>query len=166
MAYRPEHEYMLEAIRQSQLAVERGSYPYGAVLVHENKIILSAHNTVLIDHDVTAHAELNLVREASKKFSPETLLKSVLYTSTESCAMCAGSIYWAGIPTVVFGCATEVDGEVSAEPFAIPNSEIFRNVGHPIELIGPFMEAEALEVLKPFWETFLRSQKPKIAKVD
>ena len=165
MAYKPNHKYMLEAIRQSQLAVERGSYPYGAVLVHEDEIILSAHNMVLIEHDITAHAELTLVREASKKFSPEILLNSVIYTSTESCAMCAGAIYWAGIPTVVFGCATAVDGALSAEPFAVRNSEIFREVGHPVELIGPFMQEEALKVLKPFWAAFLKTRKQKIGTV-
>lgn len=156
MGYKPQKAHMLEAIRQSRLAVESGNYPYGAVLVYRDEIILSRHNTVLTDRDVTAHAELNLVREAFIKFETDILLSSVLYTSTESCAMCAGSIYWAGIPTVVFGCATEVDGEISSEPFAVPNSEIFRNIGHPIELIGPYLEDEAVKVLKPFWDKFLK----------
>lgn len=161
MTYAPHSEFMLEAIRQSMLAVDRGSYPYGAVLVHNGEMILTAHNTVLIDRDVTAHAELNLVRDASRKFSPDVLMNSVLYTSTESCAMCAGSIYWAGIPTVVYGCATQVDGEVSEEPFAVRNSELFKEVGHPIELVGPFMQDEALKVLRPFWESFLMAKREK-----
>ena len=48
---------------QGMLANDGG--PFGAVIVKDDKIIASAHNTVLIDKDPTAHAEINTIRKAS-----------------------------------------------------------------------------------------------------
>ncbi|TIP76607.1 MAG: nucleoside deaminase, partial [Mesorhizobium sp.] len=53
--------------------------------------------------DRTAHAERLLASWAGMNFSPEELASCTLYTSAEPCAMCSGTIYWAGIGRVVFG---------------------------------------------------------------
>ena len=43
-------------------AREHGNHPFGAMLVDEhNRVLLQAENTVLTAHDVTGHAETNLV---------------------------------------------------------------------------------------------------------
>lgn len=66
-----------------------------------------AENTVVTEHDVTGHAELNLVRRASMRFEVETLEGVTLYTSTEPCAMCSSAIYWSGIGRVVYALGSE-----------------------------------------------------------
>lgn len=52
--------------------------PFGAVIVKDGKIISSAHNTVLESKDATAHAEVNAIRDASKKLNTHDL--SRMYT--------------------------------------------------------------------------------------
>ena len=74
-----------------------GDHPFGALLVKDGEVVLTAVNTVNTDHDNTRHAELNLVSQAMRQFDADFLADCVLYTSTEPCAMCAGAIYWAGI---------------------------------------------------------------------
>lgn len=68
-------------------------------------IVVECENSVVTDKDITAHAELALVRKASKALAPAFLQTLTLYTSTEPCAMCAGAIFWSGIPRVVYGCS-------------------------------------------------------------
>ena len=153
----PNSEFMRAAIDASRVACEQGNFPYGAVLVHNSRILFTAHNTVCADGDTSAHAEMNLLRQAARHVDARTLAESVLYTSTECCAMCAGACYWAGVSTVVFGCSTERDGAISREPFAVPMRTLFAEVQRPILLIGPFMEEEATAVLQPFWERVLNA---------
>jgi len=97
------HEYFIrESINLSRLAVKHGNHPFGALLVKDGEILLTAENSVESDHDCTCHAELNLISQATRQYSAESLAGCALYTSTEPCAMCAGAIFWAGIPLVVY----------------------------------------------------------------
>ena len=83
--------HLLRAIELAQRSREKGNHPFGSVLVDTTgAVVLEAENTVVTGHDVTAHAELNLVRAAGMEFDLEGLARSALYTSTEPCAMCSG----------------------------------------------------------------------------
>lgn len=107
------HEpYMREALSLAAIARAEGNAPYGALLVHDNTIIARAQNTTTTDNDPTAHAELNLVRQAGGDYDAAFLAECTLYTSAEPCAMCAGAIYMAGVGTVVYGCAIPTQLEV------------------------------------------------------
>lgn len=90
---------------QGILANEGG--PFGAVVVKDDMIIASAHNQVLKDNDPTAHAEINAIREASKKLESFDLSGCVLYTTCEPCPMCLGAIFWARIKSVYYGATKE-----------------------------------------------------------
>ena len=82
--------------------------PFGAVIIQDNKIIAAAHNEVLKTNDPTAHAEINVIRRASKQLERFDLSDCVLYTTSKPCPMCLGAIFWARIGTVYYG-ATEHD---------------------------------------------------------
>ncbi len=143
--------FMQKAIDLAIQASEKGNHPFGALLVLDEEVQLMAENKVNTDHDVTSHAELNLVSLATKRFSPEALAKMVLYTSTEPCAMCAGAIYWAGIRTVVYGCSAESFGEIAGGTFVIPCREIFDRGQEKTIVVGPVMEETAVKVHHGFW---------------
>ncbi|MCQ2574810.1 MAG: nucleoside deaminase, partial [Alphaproteobacteria bacterium] len=76
------------AVEESSLSVNEGSSPFGAVVVKDGKIISRAHNTVVLNNDPTAHAEINAIRVACKKLKTFDLSGCVLYTSCEPCPMC------------------------------------------------------------------------------
>ncbi len=82
--------------------------PFGAVIVKDDEIIASGHNMVLQSNDPTAHAEMNVIRDASLKLKSFDLSECELYTSCMPCPMCLGAIYWARIAVVYYG-ATEHD---------------------------------------------------------
>src|SRR5260370_40182953 len=96
--------HLRAAVASAWRARDRGNHPFGAVRADAGGImLLEAENTVLPAHDVTGHAELNLVRLAWAAFERAELAGCTLYASTEPCAMCAAAIYWSGIGRVVFG---------------------------------------------------------------
>ncbi|HAM27162.1 MAG TPA: nucleoside deaminase [Microbacteriaceae bacterium] len=143
--------------RAIDLAAEsraRGNHPFGAILVADG-VVVEGWNTVLTENDPTGHAETNLVRRASARLSPQQLRSSTLYTSTEPCAMCAGAIYWAGIPRVVFALSETTLAEFTAgseEPtLALPCREVFARGGRVIEVLGPIANVRAAEVHAGFW---------------
>lgn len=82
--------------------------PFGALIIHNEEVIASAHNEVLASNDPTAHAEINAIRKASQALGRYDLSDCVLYTTCYPCPMCLGAILWARIPTVYYG-ATGAD---------------------------------------------------------
>ena len=129
-------QFIQECYRLARQAGAQGNHPFGAVLVFQAEIILTAENTIQTDQDVTRHAELNLVSQACRQFSPEILHAATLYTSTEPCAMCTGAIYWAGIRAVVYGCSAQDLASVVGADFLNPCAELFSTGQHPTTVIG------------------------------
>jgi len=134
-----------------------GNHPFGALLADaEGRVLLEAENSVVTTRDLTGHAEINLVREACTQLPAEFLGSATLYTSTEPCAMCAGAIYWAGIPRVVFGLREEqlyaITGADPKNPtLLLPCREVFARGQRPTEVVGPLLEDEARAVHEGFW---------------
>jgi len=81
--------------------------PFGAVIVKDKQIIASAHNEVLKTKDPTAHAEINVIRQASKILDSFDLSDCTLYTTCQPCPMCLGAIFWARIQTVYYGASKD-----------------------------------------------------------
>ena len=150
-------EHLQTAISVAWQAREHGNHPFGAVLVDEhNQVLLQAENTVTTGRDCTGHAETNLVRLASERFSPEQLARCTLYSSTEPCAMCAGAIHWSQIGRVVYALS-EVDLYAligpSPEHLLLPCREVFAHSQRRVEVHGPVpaLEIEARLVHENFW---------------
>ena len=146
-----------ETIKNALRARRKGNHPFGALLAGPNgEVLLQAENTVVTSRDVTAHAELNLIRKASAQFDPGFLALCTLYTSTEPCPMCAGAIFWSNIRRVVFGLSEKglyefIPGE-SDEELILPCREVFARGKKSIKVIGPLLEDEAREPHRGFWE--------------
>lgn len=111
----------IELARQARLA---GNHPFGALLVVNGKVTLTAQNTVTTDCDPTAHAETNLVSEAIRQLSPVQIRRSVLYTSCEPCAMCVGKMYWAGIRSIAYALPAEELAALAGRDFLIHRTAI------------------------------------------
>ncbi len=145
------------AIEVAGRARVHGNHPFGGVLVDAaGNVLLEVENTVVTEHDVTNHAETNLVRLASKRFTAEQLAGCTLYASTEPCAMCAGATHWSGIGRVVFALSEVALYEIigpSPEHLMLPCREVFARTGRPIEVLGPCeeLDKEARAVHAGFW---------------
>ena len=94
---------MREAIRLANESVKRGGGPFGAVIVKDGEIVAKSANSVTIDNDPTAHAEVNTIRKASRRLGTFDLSGCTIYTSCEPCPMCLGAIYWSHIDHIFYG---------------------------------------------------------------
>ncbi len=80
----------------------KGGKPFGCVITQNGKIIATGVNEVNAKHDITAHAEMQAIRQAGEVLQDENLLACELYASGEPCPMCQAAIYWAGIKNVYY----------------------------------------------------------------
>jgi tRNA(Arg) A34 adenosine deaminase TadA len=145
-------EFVRRSIQLSAAAVAHGDEPFGALLAKDGQILLEAENTIYTQHDVTNHAETNLVRLAVQRFDEAFLAGCVLYTSTEPCPMCAGAIYWSGIGAVVYACSAERLAQYSGVSMHIDCEIILGSGTHDILVQGPVLEDDAAQVHAAYWK--------------
>lgn len=138
------------AIGLSARARDAGNQPYGALVADaQGRVLLEACNTQVNERDVTAHAELNLVRAASQRLDRDTLAGCTVYASGEPCPMCAGALYWSGVGRVVFALSIETMaalGGPDADELSLHAADVFASGMRPVEVIGPALEDEARHV--------------------
>lgn len=153
------------AIALSRAARDAGNQPYGALLADaDGQLLLEACNTQVTGRDVTAHAELNLVRAASARFDRETLAACTVYASGEPCPMCAGALYWSGVGRVVFGLSIQsmtALGGSDADELLLGAADVLARGMRPVEVIGPALEGEARRVFRPIGNPQARTAAPK-----
>jgi tRNA(adenine34) deaminase len=107
------HErWMRLAIAEAQAALVEREVPIGAVIVHGEQVIASAHNQRETLRDPTAHAEMIAITQAAEALSSWRLENCTLYVTLEPCPMCAGAIVQARIPLVVYGAMDPKAGAV------------------------------------------------------
>jgi tRNA(adenine34) deaminase len=140
------------AIALSAKARDAGNEPYGALLADaDGHVLLEAVNTQHTARDCTGHAELNLMRDATPRFTREQLSRCTVYASGEPCPMCAGAIYWSGAGRVVFALSIEtmrVLGGADADELALHCAEVLARGTRAVEVLGPALEDEARRVLE------------------
>jgi tRNA(Arg) A34 adenosine deaminase TadA len=148
--------FVQASIEIARRARNNGNHPFGALLVNQQgEIILEAENSVITEKDVTGHAETNLIRLASKSYSPDFLATCTLYTSTEPCPMCTCAIFWGNVRRVVYGLSSKnlyhIIGSDHEDVISVACREIFAKGQKEIEVIGPLLEEEARQVHEGFW---------------
>lgn len=96
-------EYFMNlAFNEALIAYDLGEVPVGCVIVSDNVVIAAAHNLKEKNNDVTCHAEIMAIREASKYKKNWRLDDCILYTTVEPCSMCMGAIRESRIGKVFF----------------------------------------------------------------
>jgi tRNA(Arg) A34 adenosine deaminase TadA len=143
--------FMREAIRLANESVERGGGPFGAVIVKDGEIVAGSSNSVTIDNDPTAHAEVNTIREACRKLRTFDLSGCTIYTSCEPCPMCLGAIYWARIGKIFYGNTRKDARDIHfADDFIY--EELERPLSERTVPIVPLLRAEALHTFRLWTE--------------
>ncbi len=119
-----DEKFMKEALKQAKKAYAIDEVPIGCVIVQNGKIIARGYNRRNIDKNTLAHAELSAIRKASKKPGDWRLEDCDLYVTLEPCQMCAGAMYWAQLPRLVFGASDPKRGYRSMGASLHPRTEV------------------------------------------
>ncbi|QMS84395.1 nucleoside deaminase [Candidatus Xianfuyuplasma coldseepsis] len=102
------NKYMKIAVEEAFTGMRKGDGgPFGAVIVKDGEIIAQAHNEVIKTNDPTMHAEINAIRQATKKLGRFDLSDCEIYSSCEPCPMCFAAIHWAKMKSLYFGASRE-----------------------------------------------------------
>ena len=146
--------FLTRAFSLAEHAFSQGNRPFGALLVIANKIVLETENSVISANDITAHAEMNLLRRLWQQFNEGLLSQATLYSSTEPCLMCAGAILNTPIRHVVYGCGARCLHELAQQSsLSLTGRDVLLSSGSSMLVEGPLLESEALDVHKqhPWW---------------
>ncbi|BBG92978.1 chromatin remodeling factor18 [Prunus dulcis] len=103
-----DNKCLRKAVDEAYKGVECGDGgPFGAVVVHNDEVLVSCHNMVLRNTDPIAHAEVTAIREACKQLKQSELADCEIYASCEPCPMCFGAIHLSRIKRLVYGAKAE-----------------------------------------------------------
>src|SRR4029077_4616397 len=138
---------MAVALEEARKAEAHGDVPIGAAIFRDGEPLARAGNERELRRDPTAHAEILAIRAAAEALGGWRLPGPPPYVPLEPCAMCAGAIVLARIPTVVIGTADPKAGaagsvlNVLAEPA----------LNHRPEVIVGIRETESATLLRDFF---------------
>ena len=139
--------WMKLALNQARKAMKAGETPVGAVLVCAGRVLGRGYNRREASADVTQHAELMAIRQASRRLGTWRLDGCDLYVTLEPCIMCAGAIVQARIRTVHYGTADPKAGACGSvvDIFALKQN-------HPVIVTGGLRAGECSDILKSFFQ--------------
>ena len=134
-----------------ELAVESfddEEVPVGAVIVKDGEIIGEGRNKVISKNDVTSHAEINALRNASKNTNNYRLNDCLMYVTLEPCHMCAKAALDARLSSIVFAAKEPKTGSiVSVDNFL--DKKLFN---HTVTYRYGLMEDRSSKLLKEFFK--------------
>ena len=138
------------ALSEAERTSSSGDVPIGAVVLDpEGRVIGTGRNRREADGDPTAHAEVLALRAAAARRGEWRLEGCTLVVTLEPCAMCAGAIVLARVPTVVFG-AWDPKAGACGSVFDIVRDP---RLNHWVEVTGGVREAECAALLREFFRT-------------
>ncbi|RFP88336.1 nucleoside deaminase [Rhodobacteraceae bacterium 63075] len=108
--------HMDVALEEARAAGARGEVPVGAALVLDGAVVARAGNRCRELADATAHAEMLVIRAASRALGRERLDGAALYVTLEPCPMCAAAISAARVARLYYGAADPKSGGVAQGP--------------------------------------------------
>lgn len=135
-----------------QIAIDissKAKYPYGAIVVKDNKIIGRSDSTKIKNDTCYTHAEFTAIQDALKNNNLYGELKgATMYVSCEPCPMCMGAILYEEFDKLVYGAKLEDSHKYYCPEVLISCEDIVNNTkNRKIEIIN-LMRDGAVEIIK------------------
>ena len=138
---------MERAIELAKECFDEGEVPVGAVIVKDEKIIGEGKNKVIFENDVTSHAEINAIRDASKTIQNYRLNDCSMFVTLEPCHMCAKAAVDARISSVIFATSEPKTGSIVSIDNFFDKKELNHNPKYQFGLL----KEESSKLLKDFF---------------
>ena len=140
--------FMQLALNEAKKAYAEGEVPIGAVLIDESGILVCAeHNRIEQLDDATAHAEILLLRGATKIFGRRKLSTCTIYVTVEPCAMCAGALVLCRLKRLVYGAVDSKFGAAESI-FNVTNNSA---LNHQLQVTAGVLENDCRELIQNFF---------------
>ncbi len=133
MEFMTDEDFIQEAIDEARIAKMAGEWPFGAVIVRDEKIIARAACTEAATKNVLGHAELQAINAACITLANNNLSDCTIYATNEPCLMCAAAVFQARIPRVVFSLSrTDLPRLLRARKLRI--DDLAADVGYKVDI--------------------------------
>ena len=142
-------KYMLEALKEAELAKLEDEVPIGCVIVKDDQIIARAHNLRETTNNPLGHAETLAIKKASEVLGDWQLVNCDLYVTIEPCIMCGGAIIQSRIRKVIYG-APDLKGGAFGSSINILDAS---NINHRPEVIKGVLEEECTNIIKNYFKS-------------
>ena len=134
------------AIEKAREGIAAGQTPFGCAIAKQGEIVAVSHNRVWATTDITAHAEINALREACAHVQNVHLDEAIVATTCEPCPMCMAALHWARVGTVYYG-ATIADAEQAGfNELSCSATELCRLGGSRVRLLPGLLTEECREL--------------------
>ena len=143
-----DERFMTAAISAATEGIEAGQTPFGACIVRDGEIISADHNAVWQNTDITAHAEIQAIRNACRNLDTVNLAGCVIYSTCEPCPMCFAACHWARISKIVFGARIADAEQAGFSELTISNEQMKTLGGSGIEIVGDFLRDECAKLFE------------------
>lgn len=140
--------FMKEALSLAIEAEQNQEVPVGAVIVKDNKVIGKGRNKIIFDQDISSHAEIVAIRDASKNISNYRLNNCKMFVTLEPCHMCAKAIVDARIDSVIFAASEPKSGSL----VSVDNFFERISLNHRVAFEMGLLEKESSDLLKSFFK--------------
>ena len=142
-------KYMMEALKEAELAKLEDEVPIGCVIVKDDQIIARSHNQRDKSHNPLGHAETLAIKQASEVLGDWQLVDCELYVTIEPCIMCSGAIIQSRIKRVVYG-APDIKGGAFGSSINILEAS---NINHHPEVVRGVLENECSSIIKNYFKS-------------
>lgn len=132
---------MRQCIKLALIAKQRGDSPVGSVIVKDGKVIGEGIEGGKTHKDITYHAEIEAIRQATNLLQTQDLSDCILYTTHEPCIMCSYVIRHTKIQTIVTAISTGEIGGFSSH-FPLLADTTIKKWTKPPNLINGILEEE------------------------
>lgn len=116
-------------MKLNKKAIKKGEVPVSCIIVYKNKIIAKAYNKRICKKDPMGHAEIIVIKKASKKLKTWNLSDCELYVSLKPCKMCNEIIKEARIKSVyyILESEKEINNTIEYIEYKTPKKEEFKD---------------------------------------
>ncbi len=149
MKYQSDDEKMEVALKQARIAYDNDEIPVGAAIFNnKDELIAANHNRRELDQDPTSHAEILVLKSASKIYKSWRLEETTLVVTLEPDPMCAGAIVNSRVKRLIYGAPNEKAGAV----WTLYNIPQDKRLNHYTEITDGILREESEELLTSFFE--------------
>ena len=128
---------------------KKAKYPYGAIIVKDDKIIGRSDDDTIIGKTMFSHPELQAIESASKNKNLYGDLKgSSLYVSCEPFMMCMGAILYEEISKIVYAATLQDSNDIYCPDLITDIDTLKQYSNNDIEIIKELHRDKAISVLK------------------
>ena len=140
--------FMGIALQAARRALAAGEPPIGACLVKGREAIVTLSNAVISELDITAHAEMRVIREACRQLRKLELSGCRLFVTVEPCLMCMSACHYAAIPEVICGASLADLHALTGKELMVSHLDLAAHSQTSVSVIGNCLRDECVALLE------------------